>query len=134
MTPEYPGWSRLPCPSTSTTSASFAPSSTNCSAAPPMKSATTASTAMPHPAIRMPVCPVGTNRVRSPAASRPRTNSSCAVILPLLQSEPTVRQTWASTKRACPDETGRCAGGFRMSNSRAPVASARAARSGSSLR
>src|SRR5712692_9496138 len=51
---------RLPCPSTSTMSLPFAPSSTSCSAAPAMKSATTASTAMPHPSMKIPVCPVAT--------------------------------------------------------------------------
>ena len=56
----------LPCPSTSTTSAPSAPRSTSCSAAPAMKSATTASTAVPHPSIMIPVCPVATNRVRTP--------------------------------------------------------------------
>ncbi len=44
-----------------------APSTTSRSAAPAMKSATTASTAMPQPAIAMPVCPVGTNTDRDAA-------------------------------------------------------------------
>ena len=42
------------------------PSSVSHSAAPAMKSATTASTAMPQPSIMIPVCPVGTKRVRMP--------------------------------------------------------------------
>ena len=42
------------------------PRSTNRSAAPAMKSATTASTAMPQPSIMIPVWPVATNRVRRP--------------------------------------------------------------------
>ena len=47
-----------------------APSTTSCSAAPAMKSATTASTAIPQPAIAIPVWPVGTNTTASPRRAR----------------------------------------------------------------
>ena len=47
-----------------------APSTTSASAAPAMKSATTASTAMPQPAIAMPVWPVGTKTDATPRAPR----------------------------------------------------------------
>src|SRR6266576_3395440 len=53
-------------------SASFAASSTSHSDAPAMKSATTASTAIPHPSMKMPVCPVATNLVRWPRAAGPQ--------------------------------------------------------------
>ena len=53
-----------------------------------MKSATTASTAMPQPSMKMPVWPVATNRVFTPRALSLSTSCSCAVILPTLQSVP----------------------------------------------
>ena len=68
VTPEYSGWTSEPCPSTKR---SFpprrAPSTTSHSAAPARKSETTASTAIPQPAIAIPVWPVGTK-----TDSRPR--------------------------------------------------------------
>src|SRR6266571_4092803 len=100
VTPEYPGWIRLPCPSTSTMSLSFAAWSTSCSAAPAMKSATTASTAMPHPSMKIPVCPVATKLVRWPRWTSASCSCSCAVILPTLQSDPTASTTSASTSAA----------------------------------
>src|SRR6266576_2495367 len=93
---------RLPCPSTSTMSLSLAPCRTSCSAAPAMKSATTASTAIPHPSMKMPVCPVATKLVRCPRLTSASRNCSCAVILPTLQSDPTARTTRASTSAARP--------------------------------
>ena len=100
----------LPCPSTSTMSASLAPSSTSRSAAPAMKSATTASTAMPQPSIMMPVCPVATKRVRTPRSLSCRVSWSWAVILPTLQSVPTVSTTNGSTAFARPEAIGRSGG------------------------
>ncbi len=61
MTPEYAGWASDPCPSTHRSSPPrCGPSTTSRSAAPARKSATTASIAIPQPAIAIPVCPVGT--------------------------------------------------------------------------
>ena len=75
------------------------PSTTSRSAAPAMKSATTASTAMPQPAIAMPVWPVGTKtRLATPRRRASRSSSSETVIFPIAQSEPTVRTMVASTR------------------------------------
>ena len=68
-----------------------APSTTSRSAAPAMKSATTASTAMPQPAIAMPVWPVGTNCDFRPRRCASRSSSIATVFFPIAQSEPTVR-------------------------------------------
>ena len=71
VTPEYAGWTSEPWPSTRSSSPPRRrPSTTSRSAAPAMKSATTASTAMPQPAIAIPVCPVGTNTDAMPARAR----------------------------------------------------------------
>ena len=60
-----------PCPSTKSSSPPRScPSTTSRSAAPAMKSETTASTAIPQPAIAIPVWPVGTKRDASPRARR----------------------------------------------------------------
>ena len=69
------------------------PSSTSRSDAPAMKSATTASTEIPQPAIAIPVCPVGTNALRARAAAPRASSSSATVIFPIAQSEPTVSTT-----------------------------------------
>src|SRR5207247_1869175 len=98
VTPEKPGCVREPWPSTITQSARSAASHTMRSAAPAMKSATTASTAMPSPAMAMPVCPVATNAARSPARSSARTISRDAVIFPTAASVPTVRTTVAPSR------------------------------------
>src|SRR3989475_648604 len=113
-------------------SASFAASSTSHSDAPAMKSATTASTAIPHPSMKMPVCPVATKRVRGPRWIGAFRSSTCAVIFPTLQSDPTVCTTYASTSAASPSATGRLAGGLRASKMRTPRSRANAPSSGSS--
>src|SRR5688572_12849815 len=121
-----------PCPSTSTRSASVAFSRTRRSAAPAMKSATTASTAMPRPSIRMPVCPVAANAVRIPRSRSASRICSCVVILPMLQSVPTVSTIVASMERTRPRETSRLAGGRRRSRMATPRDAASAASSGTS--
>src|SRR5213593_2339429 len=78
-----------------------------------MKSATTASTEIPHPAIAIPVCPVGTNTEAIPRRRASRSSSSETVIFPIAQSEPTVRTTFASSSRFRPVGTFRPAGGKR---------------------
>src|SRR5204862_293237 len=103
-------------------SLSFAPSSTSCSAAPAMKSATTASTAVPHPSMKMPVCPVATKLVLWPRFTSASRSWSCAVILPTLQSLPTASTTSASTSAARPSAMGRFGGGLRASRIRTPRA------------
>ena len=67
-----------------------------------MKSATTASTEIPQPAIAMPVCPVGTNSDATPRRRASRSSSSATVIFPIAQSEPTVRTIFAGTSRFSP--------------------------------
>ena len=109
-----------------------APSTTSCSAAPARKSDTTASTAIPHPAIAIPVWPVGTNTESSPRARAARSSSSDTVIFPIAQSEPTVRTVCASTSRFAPVGTLRPAGGRRRSRSSTPCSRASALSSGSS--
>ena len=64
-----------------------------------MKSATTASTEMPQPAIAIPVCPVGTNSLFHPRRRASRSSSSDTVIFPIAQSEPTVRIVVASMRQ-----------------------------------
>ena len=113
-------------------SASLAASSTSHSAAPAMKSATTASTATPHPSMKMPVCPVATKRVRWPRSIRAFRSSTWTVIFPTLQSDPTVCTTYASTSAARPSATGRFRGGLRASKIRTPRSRASAPSSGSS--
>ena len=49
--------------------------------------------AIPRPAKRIPVCPVAPNAASSRPAAAARVISSAAVILPTLQSLPTVRTT-----------------------------------------
>ena len=60
------------------------------SAAPAMKSATTASMATPAPLMRMPVCPVARKVAAWPAASNARVSASAVYFLPSAQSVPTV--------------------------------------------
>ena len=55
-----------------------------------MKSATTASTEIPQPAMAIPVCPVGTKTEAMPRPRASRSSSSETVIFPIAQSEPTV--------------------------------------------
>ena len=64
-----------------------------------MKSETTASTAIPQPAIAIPVWPVGTKRASSPRARAARSSSSETVIFPIAQSEPTVSTICAGTRQ-----------------------------------
>ena len=111
VTPEYMGGTIEPCPSTSK---SFpprrAPSTTSCSAAPARKSETTASTAIPHPAIAIPVCPVGTNTDSRPRRRASRSSSTATVFFPIAQSDPTVSTIFASTSRFAPVGTFRPGG------------------------
>ena len=67
-----------------------------------MKSETTASTAIPQPAIAIPVCPVGTNSLAIPRRRASRSSSSETVIFPIAQSDPTVRTVVASCVRFAP--------------------------------
>ena len=101
-----------------------APSTTSCSAAPAMKSETTASTEIPQPAIAIPVCPVGTNTERSPRRFASRSSSSETVIFPIAQSEPTVRTIRAGSSRFAPVGTLRPSGGLRRSRSSTPCRAA----------
>src|SRR5580765_4716177 len=82
-----------------------------------MKSATTASTEMPQPAIAMPVCPVGTNSDATPRRFASRSSSSPTVIFPIAQSEPTVSTMRAGSSRFSPVGTLRSGGGLRRSRS-----------------
>ena len=72
-----------------------------------MKSATTASTEIPQPAIAMPVCPVGTNSDATPRRFASRSSSIATVIFPIAQSEPTVSTILAGTSRFSPVGTFR---------------------------
>ena len=67
------------------------PSSTSCSAAPAMKSATTASTEIPQPGDRDPRLAGRDELAADPARRASRSSSSATVIFPIAQSEPTVR-------------------------------------------
>ena len=79
-----------------------------------MKSAT-ASTAIPHPAIAIPVWPVGTKTDARPRRFASRCSSSAMVFLPIAQSEPTVWTTVAPCRRFSPVGTVRPSGGRRRS-------------------
>src|SRR3989441_3288320 len=83
-----------------------------------MKSATTASTAMPQPSMKIPVCPVATKLVLWPRLTSSSRSCSCAVIFPTLQSDPTASTTSASTSAARPSAIGRLGGGRRASRMR----------------
>ena len=65
-----------------------------------MKSEITWSTAMPQPAMAIPVCPVATNADSSPRARAAASSSSVTDILPIAQSEPTVCTTRTSGRSA----------------------------------
>ena len=67
-----------------------------------MKSATTASMAMPQPAIATPVWPVGTNWELRPRDRASRSSSIATVFFPIAQSEPTVSTVFASRRRFSP--------------------------------
>ena len=84
--------------------------------------------------MNMPVCPVATKAARAPRACSARAISTAAVILPTLQSLPTVSVTVAATAAARPAATGRRGGVRRASCSRAPPRAAAVANSGSSPR
>ena len=64
------------------------------SAAPATKSATTASIAMPPPAMRMPVCPVARNCASMLRRCNSRVMASAVYFFPNAQSVPTVRRRW----------------------------------------
>ena len=74
---------------------------------PARKSATTASTAIPQPAIAIPVWPVGTKTERRPRRRASRSSSSATVFLPIAQSEPTVSAIRAGMRRFSPVGTSR---------------------------
>src|SRR5829696_2542213 len=132
VTPEYAGCRSDPCPSTHRSSPPRAtPSSTSRSAAPARKSETTASTAIPHPAIAIPVWPVGTNSLAIPRRRASASSSSATVIFPIAQSEPTVRATCDGCVRFSPVGTLRPGGGLRRSRSATPWRRASSVSSGS---
>ena len=85
-----------------------------------MKSATTASTEIPQPAIAIPVWPVGTNSLLIPRRRASASSSSATVIFPIAQSEPTVSTTLASCVRFSPVGVLRPGGGLRRSRSSTP--------------
>ena len=85
-----------------------------------MKSATTASTEIPHPAIAIPVWPVGTNSEARPRRFASRSSSSETVIFPIAQSEPTVSTIRAASSRFAPVGTFSPSGGLRRSRSSTP--------------
>jgi hypothetical protein len=99
-----------------------------------MKSDTTWSTAIPHPAMAIPVWPVGTNTDPSPRRRVSRSSSRQTVIFPRTQSDPTVRTVWAFTWRLAPVGTSRSSGTLRRSRTETPLAAAAAAISASSER
>ena len=101
---------------------------------PATKSAGTASTAAPWSAMKIPVWPVATNAERTPRLESSAWISSAVVILPTLQSLPTVRTISASLEAARRAAIERTAGGRRTSWIVQPLARARAASSGSSAR
>ena len=75
------GWNSEPCPSIRSQPSSSRAGASR-SIAPEMKSATTASTGTPSPAIRMPVCPVARKSAATPRAlqrrgSAPASRTSC---------------------------------------------------------
>ena len=113
-------------------SGSGAPSTTRRSEAPAVKSETTESTAIPHPAIAMPVWPVGTKQAAIPRDRASRSSSSETVILPIAQSEPTVSTIAAGSSRFAPVGTSRSGGHLAEIRQRDAVLRARAANSGSS--
>ena len=85
-----------------------------------MKSETTASTAIPQPAIAIPVCPVGTKTDFRPRPRASRSSSHVAVIFPIAQSVPTVSTIVAGTLRLAPVAVDTPAGGSRRSISSTP--------------
>jgi hypothetical protein len=97
-----------------------------------MKSATTASTEMPQPAIAIPVWPVGTNSLRMPRRRASRSSSSETVIFPIAQSEPTVSTTVEPCVRFAPVGTFSPGGALRRSRSWTPCSWASADSSSSS--
>jgi hypothetical protein len=132
VTPEYMGWISEPWPSTKRSFPPRSPpSTTSRSAAPARKSAMTASTAIPQPAIAIPVWPVGTKTDSSPRRRASRSSSTATVFLPIAQSEPTVRTIFASTSRFAPVGTLSPSGGRRRSRSSTPCSRASSESSGS---
>jgi hypothetical protein len=99
-----------------------------------MKSATTASTEIPQPAIAIPVCPVGTNCEATPRRFASRSSSIATVIFPIAQSVPTVRTIRAGTSRFSPVGTFKSGGGLRRSRSSTLYFRASSTSSGSAVR
>ena len=87
-----------------------------------MKSATTASTEMPQPAIAIPVWPVGTKTSATPRRRASRSSSSATVIFPIAQSEPTVSTIVPAPRgsRRSRSRVRRAAGAGRAAQHRAP--------------
>ena len=122
VTPENCGCTIDPWPSTKSRSPFAAPSTTSRSAAPARKSATTASTAIPQPAMAIPVWPVGTKTERSPRSRAARSSSIGDGLLP----DRTVRPDREDNRRVMREvrtvrdaEIGRRACGDRGSRRRA---------------
>ena len=131
LTPAKEAWNSEPWPSiTSQWSGSLAGASH--SIAPEMKSATTASTEMPLPAMRMPLCPVARKSTFMPRARISFSMASEAYILPTEQSVPTVSRRLPG--RFSPVPTWKPRVGWRTSNRCRPCCSATAARLGTSAR
>ena len=127
VTPDW-GCTSEPCSSTSSSSPPRRyPSTTSCSAAPARKSRPPRRPRCPSPRSRCPFAPWARTRPRCPVVALPR-GSSATVILPIAQSEPTVRTMRAGTSRFSPVGTLRPGGGRRRSRSSAPRAAARARR------
>ena len=97
-----------------------------------MKSATTASTEIPQPAIAIPVWPVGTKALARSSRRASASSSRATVIFPIAQSEPTVRTTFAPWVRLAPVGTFSPGGGLRRSRSSTRWRAASSTSSGSS--
>src|SRR5581483_8896204 len=100
-TPAYDGWNSDPCPSMRSHPSSSRAGEIH-STAPEMKSAMTASTGMPPPAMKMPVCPVARKSAVSPRFRMLRSSASVVYILPTEQSVPTVNRRRPERLRPVP--------------------------------
>ena len=109
-----------------------APSTTSRSAAPARKSETTASTAIPQPAIQIPVCPVGTNTDFSAPAPCREVELQRDGLLADRAVGADGEHDRRRHLRFSPVGTSRSAGGLRRSRSSTPCSAASSASSGSS--
>ena len=106
------------------------PSSTSCSAAPAMKSETTASTAIPQPAIAIPVWPVGTNSLAMPRRLASRVELERDGHLPdrAVRADRAARRSRRASGSRRSGRSGR-RGGLRRSRSSTPCRAASSASS-----